>query len=125
MFEDYTKSLYMDFDGQHRAESYFERIVILSSIIGLIVGYAYQQISLSIIILGVGFVISSLLTIPPWPMYRRSPLKWQKHDPTMFEDYQAISGDECHHHHHQQQNEPQPSGSGQQQSKKNTKNKNN
>ena len=57
-------------------------------------------------------------------MYRRSPLKWQKHDPTMFEDYQAISGDECHHHHHQQ-NEPQPSGSGQQQSKKNTKNKNN
>ena len=60
-------------------------------------------------------------------MYRRSPLKWQKHDPTMFEDYQAISGDECHHHHHHhhQQNEPQPSGSGQQQSKKNTKNKNN
>lgn len=56
-------------------------------------------------------------------MYRRCPLKWQKHDPTMFDDYTPVSGDECHHHHHQ--NESQPSTSGQQQSKKSSKNKNN
>ena len=55
-------------------------------------------------------------------MYRRCPLKWQKHDPTMFDDYTPVSGDECHHHH---QNESQPSTSGQQQSKKSSKNKNN
>ncbi|OTF77741.1 signal peptidase complex subunit 1-like protein [Euroglyphus maynei] len=55
-------------------------------------------------------------------MYRRRPLKWQKHDPAMFENYQSVAGDECQHQH--QNHEPQPSTSGQQ-SKKSSKNKNN
>ena len=28
-------------------------------------------------ILAAGFVLSCLLTLPPWPMYRQKPLKWQ------------------------------------------------
>lgn len=29
-------------------------------------------------ILGVGVAIAALLTLPPWPMYRRKPLNWRK-----------------------------------------------
>ena len=28
--------------------------------------------------LGVGVLAAGLLTIPPWPMYRRKPLHWRK-----------------------------------------------
>lgn len=29
-------------------------------------------------VLGVGVVIAALLTLPPWPMYRKKPLNWRK-----------------------------------------------
>jgi hypothetical protein len=28
-------------------------------------------------ILAAGFILSCLLTLPPWPMYRQKPLRWQ------------------------------------------------
>merc|ERR1711990_1080070 len=36
-----------------------------------------QQFSQTMYILAAGFILSCLLTLPPWPMYRQKPLKWQ------------------------------------------------
>ena len=46
--------------------------------IGWIIGYVNQQFSQTIMVLGVGVVIAALLTLPPWPFYRRKPLNWRK-----------------------------------------------
>ncbi|XP_013776264.1 signal peptidase complex subunit 1-like [Limulus polyphemus] len=69
---------HMDFDGQRRAEKIFQTIILVFGIVGFIGGYIYQQFSYTVYILGAGFVLSCLLTLPPWPMYRREPLPWQK-----------------------------------------------
>ncbi|KAI2801576.1 hypothetical protein RDWZM_006944 [Blomia tropicalis] len=74
-------SLYMDFDGQKRAETLFELTITTSSVLGFIIGFYFQMFSITVAALGVGFIIASLISIPPWPMFRRKPLPWQKHIP--------------------------------------------
>ncbi|KAK6177503.1 hypothetical protein SNE40_015593 [Patella caerulea] len=77
---DFIKSIpvHMDFDGQRRAEKTFQIIICLFGIVGFVWGYICQQFSQTMYILIAGFALSCLLTLPPWPMYRRKPLKWQK-----------------------------------------------
>ncbi|XP_015515829.1 signal peptidase complex subunit 1 [Neodiprion pinetum] len=72
---------HMDYDGQARAEKLSRVIVTLFGVVGLVWGYAIQQFSQTIYILGAGFVLAGIVTIPPWPMYRRKPLDWQKPQP--------------------------------------------
>ncbi|CAH1102076.1 unnamed protein product [Psylliodes chrysocephalus] len=68
---------HMDFEGQARAEKLSRIIITLFGAVGLIWGYIIQQFSQTVYILGAGFVLAALLTIPPWPLYRRKPLSWQ------------------------------------------------
>ncbi|XP_068966793.1 signal peptidase complex subunit 1-like [Bombus flavifrons] len=76
----YVKSVptHMDYDGQARAEKLSRLIITLFGIVGLIWGYVIQQFSQTIYILGAGLAMAALITVPPWPMYRRKPLDWQK-----------------------------------------------
>ncbi|XP_065372620.1 signal peptidase complex subunit 1 [Calliphora vicina] len=82
---------HMDFVGQYKAEKYSRLIITLFGIVGLIWGAIIQQFSQTVYILGAGFVLASLLTIPPWPMFRRNPLTWQKPRP---EPSDSASGQE-------------------------------
>jgi len=81
----------MDFDGQKRAERYFQIIIALFAVVGFAWGYICQQFSQTVYILFAGFILSCLLTLPPWPMYRRKPLKWQpaQHFPDATTDHPA------------------------------------
>ncbi|XP_074601555.1 signal peptidase complex subunit Spase12 [Brevipalpus obovatus] len=69
---------HLDFAGQRKAERLFQILVLLFAAVGLAVGYHYEQFSYTVYSLGAGFLLSCLLTLPPWPMYRRHPLKWKK-----------------------------------------------
>ena len=42
------------------------------------IGYINQQFSHTVITLAIGVALAALLTIPPWPMYRKQPLQWRK-----------------------------------------------
>uniref|UniRef100_A0A0C9R5S7 Signal peptidase complex subunit 1 n=3 Tax=Braconidae TaxID=7402 RepID=A0A0C9R5S7_9HYME len=69
---------HMDYEGQARAEKLSRIIVTLFGFVGLIWGYAIQEFSQALYILGAGCVMAAIITVPPWPMYRRNPLDWQK-----------------------------------------------
>ncbi|KAH9490006.1 Signal peptidase complex subunit 1 [Bulinus truncatus] len=69
--------VHMDFDGQRRAERYFQVIIVLFAAVGFIWGYITQQFSQTLYILFAGVTVSSVLTLIPWSMYRRKPLQWQ------------------------------------------------
>ncbi|KAM6468254.1 signal peptidase complex subunit 1 [Liasis olivaceus] len=66
----------MDYKGQKLAEQIFQGIILFSAVIGFIYGYITEQFGWTVYIVMAGFTISCLLTLPPWPIYRRNPLKW-------------------------------------------------
>ncbi|KAK1799906.1 hypothetical protein P4O66_006428 [Electrophorus voltai] len=68
---------HMDYRGQKLAEQIFQGVVLVSAVIGFIYGLIIEQFGWTVYIMIAGFAISCLLTLPPWPMYRRHPLTWQ------------------------------------------------
>ncbi|BHF60154.1 Signal peptidase complex subunit 1 [Sparganum proliferum] len=40
-------------------------------------GYFKQQLWISVAFVLCGFVLSAILTLLPWPIYRRHPLNWK------------------------------------------------
>ncbi|XP_051529044.1 signal peptidase complex subunit 1-like [Myxocyprinus asiaticus] len=68
---------HMDYKGQKLAEQIFQGIILVSAVIGFIYGLFIHQFGWTVYIMLAGFAVSCLLTLPPWPMYRRNPLRWQ------------------------------------------------
>uniref|UniRef100_A0A8D0C0Y1 Signal peptidase complex subunit 1 n=1 Tax=Salvator merianae TaxID=96440 RepID=A0A8D0C0Y1_SALMN len=52
------------------------RSIPTQMIVGFIYGYITEQFGWTVYIVMAGFALSCLLTLPPWPIYRRNPLKW-------------------------------------------------
>jgi len=69
---------HIDFEGQHLAERIFQVLIVAFGVVGFAWGYLAQQFSLTVYTLGVGFAISCLIVLPPWPFYRRHSLNWYK-----------------------------------------------
>ncbi|CAJ0927442.1 unnamed protein product, partial [Mesorhabditis belari] len=71
-------STHHDFSGQKSAERAFQVILVISGIIGFFIGYSTQQLSHAVYAVLAGGVIASIVTLPPWPCFRRQPLQWQQ-----------------------------------------------
>lgn len=67
----------MDYQGQGRAEFLYELIILSFTLGGAIVAFVLQQFSIALYSHFAGFVISCILCLPPWPIFRRKPVKWQ------------------------------------------------
>lgn len=57
---------------------FYLNLLSLEKVVGWIVGYINQQFSHTVMVLGAGVLLAALLTLPPWPMFRRKPLNWRK-----------------------------------------------
>ncbi|KAI5607047.1 signal peptidase complex subunit 1 [Silurus asotus] len=68
---------HMDYKGQKLAEQIFQGVILFSAVVGFIYGLIIEQFGWTVYIMLAGFAVSCLLTLPPWPMYRRNPLSWQ------------------------------------------------
>lgn len=68
---------HMDYKGQKLAEQIFQGIILVSAAIGFVYGLIIEQFGWTVYIVLAGFAVSCVLTLPPWPMYRRNPLAWQ------------------------------------------------
>ncbi|XP_075261568.1 signal peptidase complex subunit 1-like [Convolutriloba macropyga] len=66
-----------DFKGQKKAERWFQIIHVVFAIFGFVWGYMLQRFSITVYSVLAAFVVSALVTLPPWPWFRRDPLKWQ------------------------------------------------
>lgn len=71
----------MDYKGQKLAEQIFQGIILVSAVIGFLYGFIIEQFGWTVYIVLAGFAVSCLLTLPPWPIYRRNPLNWQPAQP--------------------------------------------
>lgn len=67
----------MDYQGQGRAELLYEFIILACTIGGAIVAFITQQFSYALYSHVAGFVLSCIICLPPWPMFKRKPVKWQ------------------------------------------------
>ncbi|KAI1285331.1 Signal peptidase complex subunit 1 [Halotydeus destructor] len=70
--------IHMDYEGQKLAERIFQTVILIFAGAGLVRGYMIEQFSFTVATLIIGFIIASVLTLPPWPWYRKHSLKWQK-----------------------------------------------
>ncbi|KND01980.1 uncharacterized protein SPPG_02487 [Spizellomyces punctatus DAOM BR117] len=66
----------IDFEGQRLSERYLHLILTFSGIVSFLVGFALQSLQTTLYILLAGGIIASLVSIPPWPMYRSHPVKY-------------------------------------------------
>jgi signal peptidase complex subunit 1 len=67
---DMIKSITVHMDYVGRAVKLYQIIILLFGVVGLFWGYTIQQFSQTVYILGAGLVLASLLTIPPWGIFR-------------------------------------------------------
>ncbi|TWW61625.1 signal peptidase complex subunit 1 [Takifugu flavidus] len=72
-----TIPTHMDYKGQKLAEQIFQGIILVSAVIGFVYGLIIEQFGWTVYIVLAGFAVSCVLTLPPWPMYRKNPLSWQ------------------------------------------------
>lgn len=52
-------------------------IVVLSGVIGFLVGFWFERISYMVLTVLGGTVLAALVVLPPWPCFRKNPLPWK------------------------------------------------
>ncbi|ETN86900.1 hypothetical protein NECAME_16049 [Necator americanus] len=57
---------------------YMQVIIVLSGIIGFLIGFSTQQLSHAIYTVLAGAALSAVIVLPPWPfLFRKNPITWQ------------------------------------------------
>lgn len=73
-----TCTQYIDFDGQELAKTMTIMILILGYTISYLCGIFFNDLKYTLIGGIVTVIITAIIVLPPWPMYRRNKKGFQK-----------------------------------------------
>lgn len=51
-------------------------MLVFFAVVGFVTGYVLESFQTMLIIYAAGVVLTSLITIPNWPVFNRHPLNW-------------------------------------------------
>ncbi|THH01642.1 hypothetical protein EW145_g6875 [Phellinidium pouzarii] len=66
----------IDFEGQVLAETLTRNVLIGSTTASFILGFIAQSLRVTFSVLGACVALLYLFVVPPWPFYRKHPVKW-------------------------------------------------
>ncbi|PIN16339.1 Signal peptidase subunit [Handroanthus impetiginosus] len=66
----------MDWQGQKLAEQLMQLMLVSFAVVAFTVGYVLGSFQSMLVIYAAGVVLTSLITIPNWPLFNRHPLNW-------------------------------------------------
>ncbi|MCL7044711.1 hypothetical protein MKW94_009766 [Papaver nudicaule] len=66
----------MDWQGQKLSEQLMQIMLVASALIAFAVGYVIGSFRLMLLIYLGGVILTTLITVPNWPIFNRHPLKW-------------------------------------------------
>ncbi|KIJ62402.1 hypothetical protein HYDPIDRAFT_94532 [Hydnomerulius pinastri MD-312] len=65
-----------DFHGQKRTDDIVRIVLIASSVISFVLGFAMGSLRVTMGTFSLSTLALSLVVLPPWPMYNKHPVKW-------------------------------------------------
>ncbi|KAH8669816.1 microsomal signal peptidase 12 kDa subunit-domain-containing protein [Ilyonectria robusta] len=66
----------IDFEGQKVTELLATILLVISGALSFFIGYILQDIKLAVYVGLGGTALTFLVTVPPWPIYNKNPVKW-------------------------------------------------
>ncbi|KFA65413.1 hypothetical protein S40285_00469 [Stachybotrys chlorohalonatus IBT 40285] len=66
----------IDFDGQRRAEVVATILLAVTGLLAFNIGYTLQDIQKAVYVGLGGTLVTFLIAVPAWPMWRKNPIKW-------------------------------------------------
>lgn len=70
----------IDFEGQRRSEIIYKVILTVCFVVSILVSFVTQRLKDGVFIMAGGLILSVLLCVPAWPMYKSHQYKWLKHE---------------------------------------------
>jgi len=66
----------IDFAGQKFVDLAVKTVLVVSTAVSFVLGFALQDLRVTFGILTLATVALTLVVVPPWPMFNRHPVKW-------------------------------------------------
>lgn len=66
----------MDWQGQKLAEQLMQILLVGFAVVAFATGYALGSFQIMLLVFASGVVITTLITVPNWPLFNRHPLNW-------------------------------------------------
>lgn len=69
-------SSWMDWQGQKLAEQLMQILLVGFAVVAFATGYALGSFQTMLLVFASGVVITTLITVPNWPLFNQHPLNW-------------------------------------------------
>ncbi|RPD54603.1 microsomal signal peptidase subunit [Lentinus tigrinus ALCF2SS1-7] len=66
----------IDFEGQKLVEQISRNALIAATVVSFVAGFASQSLRVLFGVFALFVIVLCAAVIPPWPAYRRHPVKW-------------------------------------------------